>query len=70
MTHAKRRIIASLIVTGFLVFWIWAAASLGSYLVTWPKWIQPVFFITAGLGWALPLRPVFLWMNKTDNTDS
>jgi len=70
MTHAKRRLVASFIIAGVLIFWIWAAASLGSYLVTWPKWIQPVFFIAAGLGWALPLRPVFRWMNRPDDIDS
>ncbi|MEM8616830.1 MAG: DUF2842 domain-containing protein [Pseudomonadota bacterium] len=64
MKHSHRRIVASLSVIAFLIFWIWAAATLGTYLATAPKWLTAIFFIVAGIGWAIPLKPVFGWMNS------
>ncbi|MEC7290677.1 MAG: DUF2842 domain-containing protein [Pseudomonadota bacterium] len=69
MSRSKRRLIASIIVMLFLVFWIWGAATIGSQLATAPKWISLVFFVVAGVGWALPLKPVFTWMNSGPEED-
>ena len=48
----------------FLGTWIWGAATIGSMLVTAPKWLSLIFFVVAGIGWAVPLKPVFNWMNS------
>jgi hypothetical protein len=48
----------------FLVFWIWGAATIGTMLATAPKWATLLFFVVAGIGWAVPLKPVFTWMNS------
>lgn len=64
MPRSRRRLVASIIIMAFLVFWIWGAATLGSYLAAAPKWANLVFYIVAGIGWALPLKPVFTWMNS------
>jgi hypothetical protein len=63
MTRPKRRLIASLVILVFLGFWIWAAGSIGSRLADGPAWRALIFFVIAGLGWAVPLRPVLRWMN-------
>ncbi len=64
MKRPQRRIIASLIIIVFLVLWIWGAATLGSYLVTAPKWLSMIFFAVVGIGWVVPLKPIFGWMNS------
>ncbi|MGC6499316.1 MAG: DUF2842 domain-containing protein [Henriciella sp.] len=67
---SNRRLIASLIILTFLAFWIWAAGSIGSALSDAPRWLTLLFFIAAGLGWAVPLRPVLRWMNSgQEDTD-
>lgn len=64
MPRSQRRLIASVIIMAFLVFWIWGAATIGSHLATAPKWASLLFYIVAGIGWAVPLKPVFTWMNS------
>lgn len=64
MPRSKRRLIASVIILVFLVFWIWGASTLGTQLATAPKWMTLIFFVVAGIGWAVPLKPVFTWMNS------
>ncbi|MEL6830575.1 MAG: DUF2842 domain-containing protein [Pseudomonadota bacterium] len=67
MTATQRRIVASLVIILFLAFWIWAASTIGTYLATGNDWVMLVFFVVAGIGWALPLRPILHWMNQTDD---
>ncbi len=64
MPRSQRRLVASIIIMLFLVFWIWGAATIGSHLATAPKWASLIFFVVAGIGWAVPLKPVFSWMNS------
>ena len=64
MPRGQRRILASVVLILFLAFWVWAAATIGTQLATAPKWLTLIFFIVAGLGWAVPLKPVFGWMNS------
>lgn len=69
MSRSKRRLVASVIVMAFLIFWIWGAATIGTQLATAPKWASLLFFVIAGIGWALPLKPVFTWMNSGPEED-
>lgn len=64
MPQSKRRIVASIVLLLFLGFWVWGAATIGTMLATAPKWISLIFFVVAGIGWAVPLKPVFGWMNS------
>ncbi len=64
MPQSQRRIVASLAVLVFLAIWIWGAATIGTMLATAPKWLTLVYFIVAGIGWVLPLKPIFTWMNS------
>lgn len=64
MKRSQRRVVASIAVIVFLIFWAIAAATLGGYLANSPKWLTAIYFIVAGIGWALPLKPVFGWMNS------
>jgi len=64
MPHSQRRLVACIIVLLFLAFWVWGAATIGTMLATAPKWMSLIFFVIAGIGWVLPLKPVFTWMNS------
>ncbi|MEO1305719.1 MAG: DUF2842 domain-containing protein [Pseudomonadota bacterium] len=64
MPQSQRRIVASIVQLCFLAFWIWGAATIGTMLATAPKWVTLIFFVVAGIGWAVPLKPVFTWMNS------
>jgi len=64
MPRPQRRLFASVIIMVFLIFWIWGAATIGSHLTDAPKWASLIFYIVAGIGWGLPLKPVFTWMNS------
>lgn len=68
MSGTQRRIIASLVILLFLGFWIWAASTIGTLLADANNWLVLLFFIVAGVGWAVPLRPVLRWMNKPEET--
>lgn len=57
-----RKIIAMLIVCGFLIIYAAGAATLGGLLVDQPRWIQLIYFAVAGVIWAFPLKPVMDWM--------
>ncbi|MEO1323499.1 MAG: DUF2842 domain-containing protein [Pseudomonadota bacterium] len=69
MPHAQRRLVASIILIVFLGIWVWGAATIGSKLATAPKWMSLIFFVVAGIGWAVPLKPVLGWMNSAPDRD-
>lgn len=47
----------------FLAAWIWGAIAIAGFLPdTW--WAKALFFGVAGLGWGLPLFPLFRWAER------
>jgi len=58
-----RKPVAILLMLAFMALWVWGAATIGSRLTGVSGWLQLVFYVVAGIGWVLPLRPLFLWMN-------
>lgn len=63
MTARTRKFIGALVIVGFLVLYAWAAIMVGEMLPQ-TLWVQAIYFIVAGLGWAFPLKPLFGWMNR------
>lgn len=61
MGPRTRKAIGSVLVLAFLCFWIWLATSL-SVFVPDRWWAQLPFFAVAGMGWGVPLLPLFAWM--------
>lgn len=55
---------------GFLILLIWLAGyvtlavTIGSNMTAWPRLVQFIFYVVAGIAWILPLKPLFGWMNK------
>lgn len=66
MTRSTRKPIAMLVMIAWLAAWIIAAATIGSAITGWPRWVQLAFYVLAGIGWVFPLRPLFAWMNRPE----
>ena len=49
-----------------IVLWIsvWTAlvVSASDWVSTWPVLVQMLFYLVAGLGWVIPLKPALRWM--------
>ncbi|MBI1255144.1 MAG: DUF2842 domain-containing protein [Hyphomonas sp.] len=58
-----RKPVAVLVLLAFMALWIWGAGTVGSRLTEMPGWVQLIFYVVAGFGWILPLRPLLKWMN-------
>jgi uncharacterized membrane protein YuzA (DUF378 family) len=59
-----RKPIASLALLALIALWVGLVGTLSDMIGGWPRWAQPVFYIVAGLGWIIPLKPLFKWMNS------
>ncbi|MEL7481761.1 MAG: DUF2842 domain-containing protein [Pseudomonadota bacterium] len=63
MTSSTRKIVASIVLIVFIIGYIFAVGSLSGQLAGAPRALQLIFYVIAGFAWALPLKPVFAWMN-------
>lgn len=61
-----RKPIAVLLMLAFMALWIWGAGTVGTMIAGSDAWLQLVYYIVAGFGWILPLRPLLLWMNANE----
>ncbi|MEM6947926.1 MAG: DUF2842 domain-containing protein [Pseudomonadota bacterium] len=64
MKSSVRKPIAVLALFVVLTLWVIGAATIGTALTSSSQWIQLVFYIVAGIGWVMPMRPIFRWMNS------
>ena len=64
LSSGKRRALGSLAILIWLTAWIVGAATLGGQITTAPRLGQLLFYAVAGVAWVIPLRPLFLWMNR------
>ena len=60
MGPRTRRFVAMLAVLVFVVFWIWGAIALRGLLPP-GQMIDLIVFAIAGIGWGVPLYPLFKW---------
>ena len=63
MGPRTRRFIAMLGVLAFLGLWIWGAITVRALLPQGPV-IDLLVFAIAGVGWAVPLYPLFKWAER------
>jgi hypothetical protein len=63
MTAHVRKFIGIFVILGFMIAYGWAAIAVGERL---PQtfWMQVIYYPVAGMAWALPLKPLFGWMNR------
>ncbi|MFC7290758.1 DUF2842 domain-containing protein [Hirschia litorea] len=60
-----RKILGSIGLLAFLAAYIVVAAILGEKLEG-KKFLSILFYLIAGIGWALPLKPLLQWMHAKD----
>ena len=59
-----RKPVTALVLLAYMAAYIVLAATLGGLITGWPRWAQMIFYIAAGIGWIIPLKPLFAWMNR------
>ena len=64
LSPGARRAIGSLAILVWLTAWIVGAVTLGGMIADAPPFVLPLFYAIAGLAWVIPLRPLFVWMNR------
>ena len=65
MPRSQRRLIASIVIMLFLaILGLGRCDDRDDSSQTARNGRALLFFVVAGIGWALPLKPVFTWMNS------
>lgn len=64
-----RKIIGIVAILTYLIVYIIIAMTIGTYLISAPKWVQLIYYVVAGVIWVLPLKPVMIWANSDPQTD-
>ncbi len=61
-----RKALGCFALLAYLACYIVLAATLGAVLLPMlPMWAAFAFYLTAGIVWIFPLRPLFRWMNES-----
>ena len=64
-----KKLIAIVVICAYIAAYIAVAVTIGGLLIEAPKWIQLLYFATAGIIWVIPLKPLFNWL-KSDEAGS
>jgi predicted membrane channel-forming protein YqfA (hemolysin III family) len=48
-------------VLGVIAFWAALIASLSEIVTGWPRALQLIFYIVAGIVWVFPMKPILRW---------
>ena len=65
LSPGARKAIGSLAILVWLTAWIVGAVTVAGMMATAPQLVLLLFYAVSGLAWVIPLRPLFLWMNRT-----
>jgi len=70
MTQRSRKFAGVFITLAVLVIYAWGASTIYTiWLTDAPKWAVLIYFVVAGLGWALPAGAVITWMLRPDDPE-
>ena len=61
MIPSYRTAIASAVTLAWLLAYIVAVVTLGSWFANGPVWVQLPFYLIAGIAWVFPLKPIMHW---------
>lgn len=45
-----------------IAIWAGLIASFSNQIATWPRVLQLIFYVVAGIVWIFPIRPLLQWM--------
>ena len=59
----KPRVIVGVLgIIGWIALWSYLAVSAAETIAGLPVLVQMLFYLIAGLGWVVPLKPALRWM--------
>ncbi len=61
-----RMLLGGFLMLAWLIFYVMVAATIGGKLTNAPQWATLLYFVVAGFGWVLPLKPLIAWMSRED----
>lgn len=65
MQMRTRKAVGCFVLLAYLALYLALAATLGAFLLPiLPGWAELIYYVLAGIVWALPLKPLFAWMNR------
>jgi membrane protein implicated in regulation of membrane protease activity len=65
MSRRKRKLIGTILLIGIVPAYAMLAVELSRYVLAGASWwVQAVFFLVAGMAWAIPVLPLIRWMER------
>jgi predicted membrane channel-forming protein YqfA (hemolysin III family) len=49
-------------ILGIIALWAIIVASFSGMIGNWPRLVQVIFYVVAGIIWIFPVRPLLVWM--------
>jgi hypothetical protein len=62
VSDGLRKPLGALLIIAFIAVWALLIAHFAASIGRWPVLVQASFYIAAGLGWVVPLRPALRWI--------
>lgn len=62
MSDGIRKPLGAILIIAFIAAWALGIAHFAESIGRWPVLAQALFYILAGTGWVLPLRPALRWI--------
>lgn len=67
MSIRTRKLVGAVALLALVIFWgLLAMALAQSVLTNINGWVATIYYVVAGLGWALPAMPLISWMARPD----
>lgn len=63
LSPGARKALGCFAIMVWLIAWIVGAVMIGERLHGLPAIVPLLYYAVAGVGWVVPLRPLFKWMN-------
>lgn len=57
-----RKPVGMLAILAIIALWAGLIASFANEIGQWPRLVQVVFYVVAGIVWIFPVRPMLVWM--------
>ena len=62
-----RKLIGAVALITLVIVWALVAMALAQTVLTSVSgWIAAIYYVVAGMGWALPAMPLIRWMSRAD----
>jgi Protein of unknown function (DUF2842) len=59
-------LLGGLMMLAWLTFYVIVAATIGGMFANAPQWSMLIYYVVAGFGWVVPLKPLIAWMSRED----